>query len=345
MSASDPLFEAYVTASDAEAPTALERIVEAVQPAIRDACRGALGPGRDETEDACGDALTHVIARMRQLRDARNDGGTAIQNVAAYAAVTARRVCADQLRRAHPVRARLGCRVRYALTHDPNLRLRRTDAGVMYAGLSGWSDALPSASPAAVSRIASDLHPAVAGAALLAAVREVLDRAGGWVETRALIAALFDAAALKDPTFTPTEDLDLPAPPAPDRGDGDEWRDRLESAWCEIAQLPARQRTALLLHLRDEEGRSGLTLLRLSGIVTMAALAAALDLTPADLAVLLPTLPLDDLRISERLGISRQQVINLRKSARARLARRLADRAPGVVIHGAFPRQIVGEQS
>ncbi len=344
MSSSDPLFEAYVRASDADAPSALERIVDAALPAIRDACRGVLGPGRDETDDACGDALTHVIARVRQLRDER-DGSGAIQNVAAYAAVTARRVCADQLRRAHPVRARLGCRVRYALTHDPALRLRRNDAGVPCAGLAAWADALPSASPAAVSQIASDMHIAVSGAALLATLRGVLERAGGWVGTRALITALFDASNLKDPAFTPAEDLELPAPPPPEAAAGDEWRDRLAGAWGEIADLPARQRAALLLHLRDETGRSGLALLRLAGVATLAAIAAALELTTVDLAALLPLLPLDDLRIAERLGVTRQQVINLRKSARARLARRLGDGSAGVVIHRAFARQIVREQS
>jgi len=35
-------------------------------------------------------------------------------------------------------------------------------------------------------------------------------------------------------------------------------------------------------------------------------------------------LPLSDLDIAARLGLSRQQIINLRKSARQRLARRMA---------------------
>jgi hypothetical protein len=39
-------------------------------------------------------------------------------------------------------------------------------------------------------------------------------------------------------------------------------------------------------------------------------------------------LPLDDLTIAGRLGATRQQVINLRKSARARLVRRLGRSQP-----------------
>ena len=39
----------------------------------------------------------------------------------------------------------------------------------------------------------------------------------------------------------------------------------------------------------------------------------------------LEQMPLDDLTIAARLGVTRQQVINLRKSARARLTRRMAE--------------------
>jgi hypothetical protein len=50
----------------------------------------------------------------------------------------------------------------------------------------------------------------------------------------------------------------------------------------------------------------------------------------AELSEIWGRLPVDDHTIAERLGLTRQQVINLRKSARARLARRMAslNRAP-----------------
>jgi hypothetical protein len=54
----------------------------------------------------------------------------------------------------------------------------------------------------------------------------------------------------------------------------------------------------------------------------MGELAVALEMPPKVLAQLWNDLPLDDLAIASRLGLTRQQVINLRKSARARLARR-----------------------
>ncbi len=238
------------------------------------------------------------------------------------------------------MRARLASRVRYALAHDPALRLRRTDTAAL-AGLAAWPDTRTSVSPAVAARAAADLQPRVEGTALLTAIREVLERAGGWLEVSALISALFDGAGLKDPAFTPADDVDLPAPATPvDPEEGDGARARLGAVWQEIATLPARQRAALLLNLRDETGRSGLPLFVLAGIATLASLAAALELAPADLAALWPSLPFDDLRIAERLGLTRQQVINLRKSARARLSRRLTASSLPVVIQGTFGRQI-----
>ena len=100
-------------------------------------------------------------------------------------------------------------------------------------------------------------------------------------------------------------------------------REHLERLWGEIRELPPRQRAALLLNLRDDEGRGMIELWPQTGIAPLADLARALELTEAALRELWPTLPRDDQWIAERLGVTRRQVINLRKCARERLARRL----------------------
>jgi hypothetical protein len=91
-----------------------------------------------------------------------------------------------------------------------------------------------------------------------------------------------------------------------------------------VQDLPLRQRTALLLNLRDPSGGDALDLLPLTGTASLREIARVLDLDAEELAQLWPELPLDDNRIAERLSVSRQQVINLRKAARARLGRRMA---------------------
>jgi len=67
-----------------------------------------------------------------------------------------------------------------------------------------------------------------------------------------------------------------------------------------------------------------LILFTLTGIVKSAEVADLLGMPLEQFAELWRRLPLEDLAIGELLGISRQQVINLRKSARARLTRRMA---------------------
>ena len=105
-------------------------------------------------------------------------------------------------------------------------------------------------------------------------------------------------------------------------------REELEALVGEIEQLPVRQRHALLLNLRDADGHGVIFMLPFTGLVTMRGIAEVLEMPAPELAALWRALPLDDAAIAMRLGITRQQVINLRKSARARLGRRLHDQ-PG----------------
>jgi len=93
--------------------------------------------------------------------------------------------------------------------------------------------------------------------------------------------------------------------------------------WEEIRALPLKQRTALLFHLRDAHGNSALSLFQLTSTAFLPAIAAAVGMSEAELAGLWNDLPLDDNRIAALLACTRQQVINLRMSARKRLAKRI----------------------
>ena len=111
------------------------------------------------------------------------------------------------------------------------------------------------------------------------------------------------------------------ADPAPTADTILEHRDALEVLWREIRRLPRPQRAALLLNLRDADGGNAVALLVLLGVATFEAVAAAIGIAPEALASVWSTMPLDDLEIGRQLGLSRQQVINLRKAARRRLER------------------------
>ena len=97
----------------------------------------------------------------------------------------------------------------------------------------------------------------------------------------------------------------------------------LQRLWEELQQLPRNQRAALLLNLKDASGFSSITLFPATGIATVRKLAEVLEIGVEDFAAVWNDLPLEDMRIAELLGLTRQQVINSRKSGRERLARRL----------------------
>jgi hypothetical protein len=96
-----------------------------------------------------------------------------------------------------------------------------------------------------------------------------------------------------------------------------------EQVWFEVCQLPVLQRAALLLNLRDSRDGGVISFLPFLGVASKEELARLLEMPYADFQKLWNELPLDDLRIAQMFGITRQQVINLRKTARERLARRM----------------------
>ena len=74
-------------------------------------------------------------------------------------------------------------------------------------------------------------------------------------------------------------------------------REYLQRLWNEVGLLPVRQRVALLLNLRDEQGRGVIALLPRTGTAGIRVIAEALDIPPRELAELWNTLPLDDARL------------------------------------------------
>jgi hypothetical protein len=147
------------------------------------------------------------------------------------------------------------------------------------------------------------------------------------VEFDELVSAVATLQGISDqPVESLTNDEDAinePTAPEPDQAWRTEKRIFLQRLWEELQQLPRNQRAALLLNLRDASGFSSITLFPGTGIATVRQLAAALEISAEDFAALWNDLPLEDARIAELLGLTRQQVINARKSGRERLARRL----------------------
>ncbi|HEX8154996.1 MAG TPA: hypothetical protein VF698_17820, partial [Thermoanaerobaculia bacterium] len=253
-----------------------------------------------------------------------------IANYSGYVAVITYNTFHAYIRQKYPERQRLRNRVRYVLRTSKRHAVWTNDHGETLCGRAAWKleDRAPITStwepPAGgfATSVASvdDINPTL----LLQALDGLFDTAGAPIEIDHLVKVT--AAALRLPIsaqrHTDLESVELvePAPSAEETLLG---RSAMTFLWTEIGSLPERQRAALLLNLRDSKGAGAISLLIVLGIATFEEVAAVIGLSPDELASIWNELPLDDLTIADRLGTTRQQVINLRKSARERLGRRM----------------------
>jgi RNA polymerase sigma factor (sigma-70 family) len=332
-SAEDARLAAFFGAkSDRDAEIALAAIFdEPTERALTEAVRRALvGSARrqSDAEDITSDTRVRLIRRLWALR---RDGGDPIEDFAAYVATTATRTCYAYLRARFPARTRFRNQVRYSVSRHPDTRLE-ADAGGVWRCRSQALRAAPTRgalqrfvdAPAAflaerrIDRSQPLPHLIAAVLAHLDASIE-LDRL---VDALAIVLAITDAKPAAEGDELDERAVERVPDPAPDALRAVSDREALQALWREVTELPANQRIALLLNLRDPDGGSALHSMPATTIVTRTELARLLELADAELDELWDELPLDDLTIASRLGLTRQQVINLRKSARARLARR-----------------------
>jgi DNA-directed RNA polymerase specialized sigma24 family protein len=302
---------------------------------VRTTVAHTLGTSRraqDHLEDVVGDVRLRLVQKLWSLRAG---AGEPIDNFRGYCVTTAEHACYAFLRRQFPERTRFRNRLRYALTHHPRTALIAGAQGTWMCQATG-ARRLPSAGSAQsfldgprtfIEQRDISLTmglPAMAAAILACCDQPVeFDR---FVDVMATLLGVIDVTPASGPADPAAPDpLQQIPDAAPTISEVLEHRTELLTVWRELAALPVRQRSALLLNLRDPDGGSMLQLLPTTGLVSRPDIAVALDITLDELNALWDTLPLDDLVIAHRLGLTRQQVINLRKSGRARLARRTAD--------------------
>jgi len=326
---SDALLRPFLDAADDEAARRClgELLQREAAPLAWEVIRGHLrGTAPADLEDVHAGVLLRLAAHLHGLR-ARAAQEESIRAFDGYVAVTAHNACHAFLRERAPQRARLRARTRYVLTRDPRLAFWEGSGRAWLCGPAprrgqAW-DAGTAARLAEMSRQAAPLpFPDLVHATLV--------RLGGparfddLVDTLAAILGVTDEAA----EAGPRDEDGAPrarevADPAPAADEALHQRTFLARLWTEIRALPARQRSALLLNLRDGEGRGMIGLFPITETATVAELAEALEMPELRLRALWDDLPRDDEWIAGLLGLTRRQVINLRKCARERLFRRL----------------------
>lgn len=282
---------------------------------------------QDALEIASGLRAT-LIAELRAVQ--QHPQHKSIKSFPDYVAIKTYSACADYFREKNPQRWRLKNLLRYQLKQNSRFALWKAENNIWYAGSIEWNgttgseNAIPS-SNSILEKFSRKHAEAIEPAQLLTAIFE---HSGHPVEFDRIVTL---AAEVWNVTELPIESIDDPTREPETRSINAapgvdlllEQRLYLEKLWCEVGQLPVLQRVALLLNLRDAQGGSAIFFIPHLGIASQKQIAGIIELPDKEFSNLWNELPLDDSRIAEMWNLTRQQVINLRKTARERLARRM----------------------
>ncbi|MGH9555304.1 MAG: hypothetical protein ACRD2Y_05725 [Terriglobales bacterium] len=318
---------------------------ETAQPVIRDIVRshlrtcfrpGAFGPEHQDVEDVSAEIVLRLVTRLREFK--ADPVRHPIHNLRGYVAGMAHNACDQYLRCKYPQRARLKNKLRYILTHREGLALWEGEQQRRLCGLALWCS---QRDPAAAARTDQLHHERTSGEAALMSrgeaealklpelLRVIFERVGAPCLLDDLVSLVANLLGIRDQAPLSKPDPDYACAAGAVSKQAEELaavldqRMTLKRVWEEISGLPPRQRAALLLNLRDPQGRGVINLLPLVRVASIREIAQALEMPAEELAGIWAKLPWEDLVIAGFLGVTRQQVINLRKSARERLARRL----------------------
>lgn len=338
----DALLEPLLlAASDERADEVLSRLIDAhANPVIKGVIRYKLhlnsqrASQRDDADDLYQEALLQLLGQLRQFR--AQPGAHPIEDLRGMAAVIAHRACSGWMRRQFPERHALKNRLHYLLTRQRGFSLWQGEDGKPLAGFAAWQGRKKAAGAARLGELSdgeglpANVHAFRGGGQqrLGDALAAIFNHVGGPVEFDELVRALAALLGIRDrPLESLPENEDAAGFTTAAAESDPAWhiekRIFLQRLWEELQQLPRNQRAALLLNLKDAGGRGCITLFPATGVATLRQLAGALEMSADDFARLWNELPLEDARIAELLGLTRQQVINARKSGRERLARRL----------------------
>ena len=326
---STELLDVYLRARDeAEAEAALAELRKFIHPmlmasfrkdfhvSMRDADGGELN---QDALELVADAELALVRKLRRMRLERENG---ISTLEGYIRTITRNAFSQYVRTRRPVWTSLRSQIKYALSKSPGLFIRRDNGGWLcgVADAAGGAISQHRLTEAEIEKLRADERCSTVSGTVAA----MLEFHGAPVQLDHLVAEIFAFRNLREPAQV-DEGLASTAAASggEDHGCRIEQRELLEKLWREVERLPLLHKRVLLLNLTNRSGESLIAELPLLRIASIEQIARALEFGSEEFAEIWPSLPLSDNQIAERFSLSRQQVINLRHSARASLKRRL----------------------
>jgi hypothetical protein len=327
ISGADDLLSFYISAAnETEAERALSQLmVQHVTPLIHQIVNYKLCAGtsrsterESDAEEVCSNVQLKILEKLHQWRhQVKNNEAYQFMD---YVAMTSYHFCNQYWRDDNPLRNRIKNRLRYFLTSSNEFAIWKK-GGKSVCGFASWEKRSDLSDYEAQDRAIARVVPIESK---LEQLKIILRNLNAPILLNDLVSLVMKVEGLN---LSGHQNEVLDDIPDPRRNIAiDEVllkREHLEQLWAEIQELSEKQRKALLLGLRDDQGGAILQLFPSLGIASARQLAAALSMSEKQFGEMWKDLPLDDLRIAAFLGLTRQQVINLRKCARERLVRRV----------------------
>ncbi|MEO6049934.1 MAG: hypothetical protein ABIP78_01200 [Pyrinomonadaceae bacterium] len=331
------LLREFVLAPDAESDRALETLYQqGVEPSasaiLRYKLRVSLRADDDGYSNQIGlELLSEVKAALFPvLRCMRSEAKPdKIENFSAYVNAAALNAYRQYLRDRHPNRLRLRNKIRYILARRIGYAVWKDNGGIWLCGLAEWQEhGIQKVSSARIEGLEAPFQGHTYeqldhNAKIISVIESIFEMSKAPIVFEEIVSLVWDSLDQREAQSVSETDGVLDHVPSKLRDVGQQLDDRqlLDRLWEKTCTMPLRHLRALFLNLRDENGDNLIALLPQLGIASIRQIAAALEYEPEDFAKLWAELPLDDLTIAERMGLTRQQVINLRQSARASLRR------------------------
>ena len=329
----DPLLESYTECDEGVAEQLLHDLLERARPTIESTVRRRLAfsttAEAQDRDDVQAEAILELLRRLRALRD--RESTVPIDSFAGYVRATSHHSCDEYLRLKYPQRRSLKNKLRYVLSTEPGFAVWESAGSESHdwlCGLRRWQfrgERRVALTPDVQHRVHEFGSAGRSRLGVVKMLAGIFDCLQGPISLEELVGIVARLWGVNDRSV-PIEPEGFSGSVAGDQESRLAERRSLERLWSEVRELPIPQRVALLLNLRADDSDSPILFLPILGIAGIRQIADVLNIPAEEFAGMWGRLPLDDLTIAGRLGITRQQVINLRKSARERLRRRMADK-------------------
>ncbi len=323
------------SATEGEMENALEMLmVKEIKPVIEKTLRFKMHVSLTPTDfsqtnqdalELFGEINVLIVSELRKLK---SNNEKTIQNLSSYVSSVTTNVYRQYLRKKYPLRRQLKNKLQYLLTHHPKFALWEDKKG----WLCGLKQAVSPSQPLDIETVKTKIRSLVHQNNLqdsgqtVELVRTCFEVAESSIFLNDLISIVAAIQGIEDPKEIGGFEENLNVIKSLIDSDNGlvhkiEQQEELNKVWSGICEMPVRHRLALLLNLKSRDGDGVITLFPVLRIATIRQIAAALEFSPEEFADIWAELPWEDIKIAEYMKLTRQQVINLRQSARIRLIR------------------------